>query len=268
MKTTFSFGKNWQNFLKSIDKDRVTIAKKSIVDFLGLDNLRDKSFLDIGCGSGLFSYVASNLGAKKIISFDLDPFSVKCCEYLRGKTNYPENWNVYLGSILDSDFIARLGRFDIVYAWGVLHHTGNMWNAIRNAANLVEKNGYYYLAIYNKVAGRKGSEFWLKVKTIYNSSPQIGKFAIELMYALVFSVSLFIRFRNPFSEIRSYKDKRGMEWLTDVRDWLGGYPYEFATVEEILKFINIHFPDFKLMNIKISRGLGNNWFLFKRIEII
>jgi 2-polyprenyl-6-hydroxyphenyl methylase/3-demethylubiquinone-9 3-methyltransferase len=56
-----------------------------------------------------------------------------------------------------------------------------------------------------------------------------------------------------------------MDWITNIRDWLGGYPYEFATVEEVFKFMKINFPDFKLANIKTTNTVDANWFLFKRI---
>jgi 2-polyprenyl-6-hydroxyphenyl methylase/3-demethylubiquinone-9 3-methyltransferase len=266
-KITFSFGKNWQSFLKSVDEERIKNAELSLTTFLMLDNLKGKSFLDIGCGSGLFSYAAFNLGAKKIVSFDIDPFSVECCKYLHKKANKPKNWEIYEGSILDKNFITRLGKFDIVYAWGVLHHTGKMWKAIENSANLVNKGGYLYMAIYNKVKGRRGSEFWLKVKKIYNASPKVGKYAIETLYILKFFASNLLRFKNPITRIRNYKSKRGMNWKTDVIDWLGGYPYEFATVEEIFKFMKLKFPDFNLVNIKTTNNLGNNEYLFKRSEV-
>ncbi len=262
-KITFSFGKNWQNFLKSINEDRIKNAEISLTEFLKLENLKGKSFLDIGCGSGLFSYVAFKLGAKKVVSFDVDHFSVECCKYLHKKANSPSNWEIYQGSILDSNFISELGKFDIVYAWGVLHHTGKMWEAIENSARQVDKNGYYYIAIYNKIGGRKGSEFWLRIKKIYNSSPKIGKQAMEMLYILMYVfIPNLMRLRNPLKNIKDCKS-RGMDWRTDITDWLGGYPYEFATVEEVFKFMKVKFPNFNLVNLKAKNGLVNNWYLFK-----
>jgi len=144
----FSFGKNWQRFLNSLNEDRSKSAELSLTDFLRLDDLQDKTFLDVGCGSGLFSYAAFRLGARKMVSFDLNPFSVACCRYLHDQANSPDHWEVHEGSILDGIFCSKLGRFDIVYAWGVLHHTGDMWRAMKNAAELVNDGGYYNIAIY------------------------------------------------------------------------------------------------------------------------
>lgn len=266
-KVTFSFGKNWKKFLKSVDEDRFRNAELSLAEFLQLKDLRGKSFLDIGCGSGLFSYSAFNLGAEKIVSFDIDPLCVECCRYLHNKAGSPKNWQIYGGSILDNNFTSKLDKFDIVYAWGTLHHTGKMWEAIKNSARLLKKGGYYYIAIYNEVEGRRGSAFWLKVKKLYNSSPRIGKYALEVLYILRYYILPdLIRLRNPITDMKNYKSYRGMHWRTDATDSLGGYPCEFAKVEEVFKFMKINFPDFNLVNIKTTNSLENNWYLFKRNE--
>ncbi len=263
---TFSFGKNWQKFIRNLTEDKFRSAEASLTEFLDPAGMQDKSFLDVGCGSGLFSHSAYKLGANKIISFDVDPYSVECCKYLHQKADAPKNWRVYKGSILDDNFISALGKFDIVYAWGVLHHTGKMWGAFKNSAKLVKKGGYYYIAIYNKVTGFAGSTFWLKIKKIYNQSPRIGKYALEMLYIMAYFIVNLIRLRTPLKNIKNYASNRGMDWKTDIIDWLGGYPYEFATVEEILNFMKENFQDFSLVNIKKTRGLGNNEYLFRRSE--
>ena len=152
-----------------------------------------------------------------------------------------------------------------MYAWGVLHHTGKMWDAINNSISLVNKGGYYYIAIYNKAEGMIGSEFWLKIKRLYNSSSKPIKYALIAGYIFSYLFFQIIRFKNPIQNIKNYKSHRGMNFLVDVLDWLGGYPYEFASVEDILEFIKNNFPELILIKIKKDGGmLGNNWFLFKR----
>ena len=268
MGETFSFGRNWQDFLRTMNDGRLKIAEDSITDFMSVKDLSGKSFLDIGCGSGLFSQAAFELNAKRIVSFDYDPFSVECCKHLKVKSGSPGNWEILEGSILDKAFISRLGKFDIVYSWGVLHHTGHMWEAIRDAAGMVDKGGWFYIAIYNKTFGPMGSDFWLKEKKLYNSLPAVGKKSMEMAYIMAMIGKNAARMKSPLTGIRDSNPTRGMNWRTDITDWLGGYPYESATIEEIASFMRTNFPGFSLINIKrTASAMGNNWFLFKNGEI-
>lgn len=267
--TAFSFGKNWQDFLKGFDAERLRNAETSLSEFLDVKDLSGKTFVDVGCGSGLFSYAAFELGAEKVVSFDVDPFSVQCCLYLREKAGNPPNWEVMEGSALDKDFVERLGQFDVVYSWGVLHHTGRMWEAIANTARMTSAGGSLYIALYNKILGRNGAtswihSFWISVKKTYNSSPVLGKYVLEPLAMTAYLAMVAARGENPVRHVREYKSQRGMSWRTDAVDWLGGYPYEFATVEEVFRFIKTNFPDFSLENLTVTSGRGLNWFLFKR----
>ena len=265
---SFSFGRNWQNFLQSVDESRLTIAKESLTQFLNMDSLRGKTFLDIGCGSGLFSYAANNLGASKIVSFDVDPISVECCKSLRERAGNPPEWKVYEGSILDANFVSQLDHFDIVYAWGVLHHTGNMWEAIYQSAGLVKQAGYLYIALYNKILTRSGGpswihSFWLNIKKFYNSHPIVAKSVMLPLAMGAYLAMVLARGVNPVTHLRNYRSHRGMSWSTDAVDWLGGYPYEYASVEEVFKFLRERRPNFNLVNLKTTSGRGLNWYLFE-----
>src|SRR5580700_4982062 len=128
----FAFGENWAAFLAQLDDQRIATAEASLREMLGVENLHGRTFLDIGSGSGLFSLAARRLGAK-VRSFDYDPASVACTTELKTRY-YPqdENWTVGTGSVLDADYLNSFPKFDIVYSWGVLHHTGQMWLALEN----------------------------------------------------------------------------------------------------------------------------------------
>src|SRR5262245_45349652 len=120
----FAFGKNWQEFLRIIDETRIRQAEDSLAVMLRESTLVGKSFLDIGCGSGLFSLAARRLGAR-VHSFDFDADSVACADELRRRYFQGDpQWTIEQGSVLDSHYMSALGNFDIVYSWGVLHHTG------------------------------------------------------------------------------------------------------------------------------------------------
>jgi len=268
-KAAFSFGKNWQAFLKSYDEERLQQAALSLQDFLGLPDLKKRTFVDIGCGSGLFSYAAHHLGASRVVSFDIDPFSVDCCLYLRSMAGNPSAWTVHQGSILDQEFIRGLGTFDVVYSWGVLHHTGRMWEAIASTIYMTAPGGYLYVALYNKILSRNGKascihDFWLGVKKTYNRHPFVGAYVFEPLAMAAYLSMVVARGENPYTHVKNYKSHRGMSWCTDATDWLAGYPYEFATVEEVFRFVRSSDPNLELVNIKVTSGRGLNWFLFKK----
>jgi SAM-dependent methyltransferase len=262
---TFSFGQNWQKYVSCrLTPQCEEIALNSLTEFVGRNDFRGLSFLDIGCGSGLFSLAALRLGASRIVSLDVDTSSVECTESLRRAAGTPDHWKVMEGSILDQTAIANLEPADIVYAWGSLHHTGNMWDAIRNTSRLIAPGGVFYLGIYNRFDGRGGSKHWLEVKRRYNRSSKWKKRSMEIGYVLRHqALPSLVRLKSPFAIWRNYQKTRGMDHWTDVRDWLGGYPYEFATTDEIFRFC-VHQLGLKLLNLRASNHLGVNEFLFTR----
>jgi SAM-dependent methyltransferase len=261
---TFSFGANWQKFLDRITEERVRNAGRSLTDFLGIRSFEGRSFLDIGCGSGLFSYAAFHLGASRVVSFDRDPLSVECCRRLRQRVNDPPAWEIHQDSILNSEFTSSLGTFDIVYAWGALQHTGRMWEALRRSAELVGPGGYLYIAIYNHVDGLLGSKFWLGFKQAYNLLPRPGQVVVDLGAIPIYYAARLLHARSLVADVQNYESSRGMYWKTDITDWLGGLPYECATVEQVFRFIRTECPGFNLHNLKTTNSLANNWYLFKR----
>jgi 2-polyprenyl-6-hydroxyphenyl methylase/3-demethylubiquinone-9 3-methyltransferase len=235
----FAFGKNWQNFLDTCMQDqRINSAVDSLRYLLKTQNLQIKTFLDVGCGSGLFSLAAYLLGAKKVISFDYGPDSVQASIKLRERMEIPaEKWEIFQGSILDNNFYPILDRADIVNSWGVLYHTGAMWQALDNAVNCLKPGGLLVISIYNKVDKRLGgSTFWWRVKRTYNQSLKIIQHLIEYSYVVYFCLGVAITLRNPFRIIKGYSSEasiRGMDFWHNVRDWVGGFPYEYATAGEI-----------------------------------
>ncbi len=262
-KITFSFGRNWDEFVSShLNPERIEIAISSLSEFLESKDLQGRTFLDVGSGSGLFSLAAYRLGASRIVSIDVDPFSVQSTTRLRESVGSPGNWTVLHGSILDRQFTARLEPADVVYAWGSLHHTGAMWTAISNAGELLAPGGLFFVAIYNKVEGRGSSDYWLKVKRLYNRSSTPIKRLMEVGHVIRYQVLPdLIRLKNPFSSLRNYRT-RGMTFWIDVRDWLGGYPYEAARADEVFKFCAR--TGLRLVNLRTVNNLGCNEFLFRK----
>lgn len=260
----FSFGRNWKSFLAVITEERIDEAKKSLVKFLGgQEAIRGKTFVDVGCGSGLFSLAAFRLGASRIVSIDVDDFSVSCAKHLREKEGSPPVWSICKGSALDKDFLRERGSFDVVYSWGVLHHTGDMYRALENVSDLACEKGTLYIALYNDNTSnwREGtSKFWLRVKRRYNNASDFMKRMYLSLFIAYYFVGSLMLLRNPFTYIRNYVSSRGMDWYHDRIDWIGGYPYEYARPDEIVNFFGER--GFLCRKIAYARGIGCSEYLF------
>lgn len=263
----FEFGKNWSWFLQTLNEDKIAEAVKSLQDMLETRSLAGRSFLDIGSGSGLFSLAARRLGAR-VHSFDYDPNSAGCTSELK-RRYFPDDglWTIETGSALDAAYIRSLGLFDVVYSWGVLHHTGDMWTALANAATAVAPGGKLFIAIYNDQG--TASRRWTKVKKRYNSLPPSLRFLVVWPAFIVLwwrrLLKDFLRGR-PFASIREYgKQNRGMSFWQDHIDWVGGYPFEVASPEQIFDFYRAR--GFSLTRLTTCGGsLGCNQFVFEKVR--
>ena len=259
----FRFGANWAAFLKRITTEDIELAERSLRTMLEIERLDDETFLDIGSGSGLFSLAARRLGAR-VTSFDFDPQSVACTSELkRWFFAGDPQWDVGQRSILEGDWFAGLGTFDVVYSWGVLHHTGRLWDAMENTVQLVSPGGLLFIAIYNDQG--RASRMWTKVKRAYVRAPATLKWAVLLPAFVLLWGPSFVRDTVTGRPLRTWKGytARGMDPWRDVVDWVGGYPFEVARPEEIFEFCRAY--GFELRKLKTcAGGHGCNEFVFIR----
>lgn len=263
----FAFGENWASFLAMVDERRIDEAVDSLKTMLGIDRLDGMRFVDIGSGSGLFSLAARRLGAE-VLSFDYDRSSVACTAELRRRYHLEDPlWTVKEGSVLDPDFMSSLSTFDIVYSWGVLHHTGDMWTALGNVLPLVRHEGRLFISLYNDQG--RASQIWTAIKRRYNASGRAGR------WVLLNAIELWFRAREMGPARRVYRRLRrlpapvrpprgrGMDRRHDMIDWVGGYPFEVSKPEEVFNFCRD--SGFTLEALKTcGGGLGCNEYVFSR----
>jgi 2-polyprenyl-6-hydroxyphenyl methylase/3-demethylubiquinone-9 3-methyltransferase len=265
----FEFGKNWKRFLSVLDDARIKEAERSLSMMLETDHLGGKSFLDIGSGSGLFSLAARRLGAK-VHSFDFDPQSVACTAELKRRYFRDDpSWKVEEASVLDKQYLSSLPKFDVVYSWGVLHHTGNMWQALENAANPVAEGGKLFIALYNDTGSQ--SSRWRWIKKQYNRLPTILRVPYTLVVIAPGELKAFMRAVLTLKLVgyvqswTHHENRRGMNRWHDIVDWVGGYPYETCKPEEVFEFFKAR--GFALTKLVCGNvGLGCSEFVFlKRV---
>ena len=229
----FSFGENWASYAGLIDEPAIVEAERGLVRLFGADGIRGRTFLDLGCGSGLHALAALRLGATRVDAVDIDPVSVQTAQTVLTRFAPPQGWTVTCRSILD---VAprEIEQHDIVYSWGVLHHTGAMREAIRRAALLTKTNGLFAVALYRRTPFCSA---WRAVKRWYSHASPTQQATARKIYSGLFGLALKMRGRRLSDYIASYKGHRGMDFHHDVHDWLGGYPYESIAPKELEAFL-------------------------------
>ena len=259
----FEFGKNWESFVATLNEEKIGEAQRRLVSLLGLSSLKGISFLDIGCGSGIHSLAALRLGAESLWAIDLDPNSVGTTQAVLARWWPRQNHRVERKSVFELES-APSEQLDIVYSWGVLHHTGDMARAIRAACCAVKPGGKLAIALYGKT---RYCGIWTRIKHWYARATPVQRKRAETWYVRLFRFYLLLRGQRLSRHIANYRKKRGMDFYHDVRDWIGGYPYESIRPEELHAIVNPLGLELEKQIVKRRSGLfgsGNDEYVFRK----
>ena len=229
----FAFGKNWLDYARKIDEHKIAQAVSDLQRLSGRERFDGLSFLDIGCGSGLHALAALRMGAARVLGVDIDADSVEAACGTVAKFAPQADAQFRVLSVFDMNPQAH-GGFDLVYSWGVLHHTGDMYRALSNAAGLVAPGGVFMIALYKKTPYCGP---WLAIKRWYaKATPQVQQRAMRVRTGL-HRLVLGLAGRSFDDYVRDYGEKRGMDYYNDVHDWMGGYPYESISPQDCRAFV-------------------------------
>lgn len=260
----FDFGQNWKEYSENVlDNTRLNQARIAFDELTHDISFEGKTFVDIGFGQGMSLIIATEK-AEKTVGCDINP---KCDQVLKANqkvfSKSTKEIPTVVGSILEPKVVEAIlaknndEKYDIVHSWGVLHHTGDMMAAVKHATSLVKPNGYFILAIYNR---HWSSLPWLFIKWAYCKSPKfIQKLFIGIFYPIIWLAKFLVTGKNPNIK------ERGMDFYYDVVDWVGGYPYEYASIDE-MNIIMKNFGFKCLKSVSPPTPTGCNEFVYQKID--
>lgn len=262
--THFAFGKNWASYACLIGDKEIAEARKGLLKLVPEDALRGRSFIDIGCGSGLHALAAASCGVRRIMAVDIDSDSVATTRQVLQQHAVSVPWEVQEISLFDLD-ASKHGNYEIVYSWGVLHHTGSMIEAIGKAAALVAPGGLFAFALYRRTLMDR---FWIAEKRFYAHAPQYLQWLVRHAYIAAFAVAETLQGRSFSRYVANYRSSRGMNWHHDVHDWLGGYPYEAILANEVEELMQkLGFEAVRVFSSAMTlglRGSGCDEYVYRR----
>lgn len=229
----FAFGKNWASYSRLVTERQIEDAIQALRRLIS-GNLCGKRFLDVGCGSGIHALAALRLGAAEVVAIDRDPDSVATTRKMLETHAAGKSWRVLERSIFDLDS-STAGNFDVVYSWGVLHHTGDMYRALRIAATLVVPGGEFVFALYRRT---RLCWFWKLEKSWYAGAGPSGQRIARAFYIGLFRLIFPVLNKQSFHQyVKNYSGRRGMDFYHDVHDWLGGWPYESISADDVRRLM-------------------------------
>jgi 2-polyprenyl-3-methyl-5-hydroxy-6-metoxy-1,4-benzoquinol methylase len=139
-------------------EEKKYFVEPHIKDFAEFDKWKNKDVLELGCGIGTDSINFARAGANLTI-IELSDKSLEICKK-RFKL-FGLNAIFICGNIENIGDYINDKKFDLIYSFGVIHHTLTPKNVINNIYKLLKKDGEFRFMIYSKISYKL---FWLMVE--------------------------------------------------------------------------------------------------------
>jgi SAM-dependent methyltransferase len=184
-----------------------------------------KRVLDAGSGNGRWTVGLLRLGCDVLAvdasSHALDRVSEAVREHAPGSLDRLETRAVDLLD-LPADLAAE--RFDLVFSFGVLHHTGDTYAALRNVAALVRDGGVLFLYLYGQqsVSGRSRAALELRRLALAPLPFElkrrlIAKRGVDVHQAFD-QLSPMINTRHTFEQVHGWLEDEGFSGIEQTID--------------------------------------------------
>jgi 2-polyprenyl-6-hydroxyphenyl methylase/3-demethylubiquinone-9 3-methyltransferase len=143
-----------------------------------------------------------------------------------------------------------------------------MWRALEQAiARVALGGGRLFIAIYAD-QGWKSHAWWF-VKLFYNRLPRFLRppyvFIVSMLVRIfvIFKYTILLRPMTAIAPLFGDRRERGMSAKHDRVDWIGGFPYEFATLETLAAFVKAR--GFSIVTTRHAGSLGCHELVARRM---
>ncbi len=216
------------------------------------EGVKCKRVLDGGSGSGMISVAFAVMGAD-VTGVDVTP---KCVENgCKNADLFGVQCRFLKRNLLSLDLCGE--TFDIIYNWGVLHHTQDARKSFTNLAKHLKPGGEMIVAVYLKTVL---SGFWNFLRIFYQESPQVFK------TLFLNTGSIFLNGVDYFNNLFFNKERymmRGTNNKEILNDWFG-VPYRtFHTYEEVFEWFRENGLEYQLVNSATGRFKSTSNFVVR-----
>lgn len=253
-KTEKSFSVEW-GILK---KDKTPNLNKVRTNFLKdlnieKDDAKNKFILEAGCGRGYVGIALSELVGKNgmFVGLDMSESIFRANQRKYQLTKNTESIQFIRGNIDKPPFKER--TFDIIYSFGVLHHTPDTYNSFKSLVPLLKKNGKFYLGVYRKDR-RDDTRI---VSFIYGSREFVNKLPLPAIYAICFILAPFAKVYAYFNTITGRRpafNKTLKEFMWSLFDHFSPQYVHRHTIEEVEKWFKEQ--GFNKTEVKMDDRIG------------